>query len=550
MFRRVLDRSLRVSLFLLSAFIGIASIASTAPHAAAQESDQDFLPGFAYPGDGVSALTTIGSLDPALSEPATLTIERLRIAPGDSVPATDGAQIIQVEHGSLSYTDDLGLDAELGADAAGFFAAGSTTEIANEGGVPAIVLRTVITGQPATATSGNEQPDEDNGDTSGETGERPSSTPASGGNAVPPPSDSNQEDSEANPQPPAVTNTIGNTRAAETTTPVTADPSASPVASPVATEEPPAPIAPVAGLGKLGVLLTADLTNLPGSPQQFFAGTVVLQPGAGIELTGSTGQLGLLASGGDLTVERDGRASAKLRDGRSVILPAGVSASFINDGETPLSVQIAGISGSSAVGNTPDNETADAETTSTPDASLDGEPVDMTGPARFIPTNREMEQLGLFPVPGEPVISSDAEQNRLWFSSGNEAESTLAKYNWQNFLISGYDSQSNSTDYGVVEYLAINVDTFASKDDCTAFYTFLQDDSLGGNASHSPDLGSLPGVDAEMRIGRFIQDSGLEFGLMVIRSGEYVVTIFVNGPDVNAIGLMEALAKLIFGPRG
>jgi len=37
---------------------------------------------------------------------------------------------------------------------------------------------------------------------------------------------------------------------------------------------------------------------------------------------------------------------------------------------------------------------------------------------------------------------------------------------------------------------------------------------------------------------------------MVIRSGQYVISLYVRGSDLNTIGLLEAVAKLIFGPRG
>lgn len=536
-----------------SAGIANAEPAATRPTTrAAIQSGSGLLPGFGEPSSDVTIVSSaIGDLDPAVGEPATLVVERLRIAPGDEVPAVDGAQILEVEHGSLSYTDDLGLDAELQADASAFFAAGSATPITNEGGVPAIVLRTTISGATAEPTDTTETPaatetpaetPEDNNDSedndsndSTETGERPTPT---------------ADDASTNPQALMLNRDLSSSAKNITV----ATPSASPAASPVdATPEPatptptPEPTTPPVSTAKLGVLLEADLTNLPASAQQFFTAELELQPGAQLELTESSGPIGIIANGGDLTVDRDGRTPAKLRDGRSVLLPTGTSATFVNESDAPLTLQIAGISGETATEPTPE-ETVIPD--GTPSGSEDDGPIDVSGPHRFIPSDSEMEHLGLYVMSDLAEESSDTADNILWFTDQDQANSTLTDYDWQNFVLEIYTGGDQATEYGEVTSMALNVDTFADNDGATQFYNYIRDEIFQGGASHSRDINQLSGVDAEMRDNFYNSDDKLDYGFMVIRSGEYVVSLYLRGTDLNTIGLMEAVAKLIFGPRG
>ncbi|MGH2551036.1 MAG: hypothetical protein ACRDHN_16720, partial [Thermomicrobiales bacterium] len=310
-----------------------------------------FLPGFDAPSSDVTVVNTaVGDLN--VSEPATLIVERLRIAPGDPVPATAGSQILQVEHGTLSYTDDLGLDAELGADTAGYFAAGSDTPIVNEQGVPAIVVRTTITSSTGNSendfNADDEKPTED--DTSGAgddtsnpnaTGDRPTPTEESGSTRNGPLARSSSSTMKAFAQ------------ATPEASPVTASPTATETATPII--EPTATATPVPSTAKLGVLLQGELSEIPEANQQLFAADVELQPGAELVITEITGPLGLIVRGGDLTVERDAHAPSKLRNFGSVILPTGISATLTNNGDAPITLQIGGISGDqNAVGSSSD----------------------------------------------------------------------------------------------------------------------------------------------------------------------------------------------------
>jgi hypothetical protein len=507
--------------------------------------EPSFLPGFGEPSSDVTVVSTaIGEL--AVSEPATLVVERLRIAPGDALPETDGAQILQVEHGSLSYTDDLGLDAELGADTAGYFAAGSETAIVNEQGVPAIVVRTTITGSSSifednVDTNDDEVPTErdDTGDESDDsnpnaTGERPTPTEESGFTRN-------------------GTVSLARTSPSEMKAFAQATPEASPVAAtPTATEtatatpiiEPTATLVP--STAKLGVLLEGEITDLPATDQQLFAADVELQPGAQLVITEITGPIGLIVRGGDLTVERDGHAPSKLRNFNSVILPTGISASLINNGDAPITLQIAGISGTQdAVGSVTDEPAATDDS-----PTLDGEPVDVSGAGRFIPTASEMEQLGLVANPDGPLESTNTEDDVLWFMDGEPITEILAANNWQSVTLADYSGDSTPTDFGEVTFLIINIDAFASEADATGFYNYVRDEVLLGQASHSRSIGQLDGVDAEMRDSRFNSQTDLETGIMVIRSGAYTVTIYTTGPDLDPIRMMEAVATLIFGARG
>ena len=497
--------------------------ARTASSAAIQ-AEPGFLPGFAEPsGDVEVVATSTGDLDPAIGEPASLTIERLRIAPGDEVPTTEGAQIIEVEHGTLSYTDDLGLDAELQSDTSAYFAAGSATPITNDGSVPAIVLRTTLNGAAAEPVGTSEGTDDS------ETGERPTPT---------------ADDPVGNSNVLGMARDISSSQKAITSA---ATPSASPVAATPAAGATPEPTTAPVSTAKLGVLLQADLTDLPASAQQFFAAELVLQPGAELTLTESTGPIGLIANGGDLTVERDGRTPAKLRDGRSVVLPTGTSATLVNDGDTPLTLHVAGISGETA--STPPVPEETAVPDNEPSGNDEG-PIDVSGPHRFIPSDSEMEHLGLFVMPGQAQESTDASANTLWFTSGSEANDKLTEYDWQDFVLDVYSSNDEATDYGAVNSLALNVDTFADSDGATGFYNYIRDEIFQGGASHSRDLSQLNGVDAEMRDSLYNSTDKLDYGFMVIRSGQYVISLYVRGSDLNTIGLLEAVAKLIFGPRG
>jgi hypothetical protein len=538
-----------------------AGIANAAPQparpasTAALQSDPGVLPGFDDFGSDIRVIASaIGDLDPAIGAPATLTVERLRVLPGDELPAVDGAQIVEVEHGALAYTDDLGLDAELQADTAAYFAAGSATPITNEGSVPAIVLRTTLSGAPAESGDTDESPADP-----GATGERPTAT------ATPVGQERNDALTVTRDLPSSAKKIA--TATPKAATPEAATPEASPVAAtPVAspaTETPetaatpaaatptPEPTTPPQATARLGVLLEVDLADLPTAAQQFFAAELELQPGATLELTGSSGPIGMVAFGGDLTVQREGHAPAKLRDGRSVLLPTGTSASFVNDGDAPLTLQIAGISGERA--SAPDTTVPDIEETPIPDttpAADDNGPIDTSGPHHFIPSDSEMEHFGLYVMPDLAEESTNAAENVLWFSDDDEATDKLNEYDWQNFVLAIYTGNGEATEYGDVTSLALNVDTFADSDGATQFYNYIRDDIFQGGASHSRDISQLNGVDAEMRDTFYNSDDQLDYGFMVIRSGEYVISLYLRGEDLNAIGLMEAVANLIFGPRG
>src|SRR6478672_8811766 len=111
---------LSVLLLVIAPLLGMAT--RTAPLAQAAPAAQETngatlaLPGFGEPSSEVTVVTSAsGPIDPPLADGAKLSVERLSIDPGASMPEIDDAQILQVEQGTLSFEDDLGLEAEIDA---------------------------------------------------------------------------------------------------------------------------------------------------------------------------------------------------------------------------------------------------------------------------------------------------------------------------------------------------------------------------------------------------------------------------------------------------
>jgi quercetin dioxygenase-like cupin family protein len=616
---------LSVLFLVLTPLLGVATsaapLAQAAPAAQAAESATLALPGFGEPSSEVTIVTSAsGPIDPPLADGATLSVERLSVDPGGSLPEIDDAQILQVEQGTLSFEDDLGLEAEIDAGTSQFFAAGAATGITNSGDGPAIVVRTSLSGstrevgstqggdatgtRPANdsgagelaavallATQSDEAPTEvvvEYGDNGFDPDEL---SLAQGGSLV----IENTTDgscafaiddlsitatidpdeitpvvvdgpagahdftcSATEGGDPIATGTLHMVRVSTAPTP-TPEPSETPAASPQATPEAPTSATPATG-GESGALIEQELTDLPPADQLLFSAQVVMNPGAILPLTGANGPVALIAAGGDITVAREGHPPSKLRDGRSVVLPTGTIADIRNDGDTPVTLQIAGIgttfggapsgeaTGTATTGSS-DSETDTRPGSATPSANTD-QPVDMTGANQFFPTDSEMENLGLFASGGAPQENSEPAQNAFWFTTPDEASTLLPEWDWQGALLQQYASKADGTDYGDVDALILNVDTFSDADGAANFMDYINTDVFADSAEQSEIVTALPGVDLVYNGTFYDSDNKADIGFMVIQSGENVITLYATGADLDATALLEDVATLILGARG
>jgi quercetin dioxygenase-like cupin family protein len=616
---------LSVLFLVLTSLPGVATrtapLAQAAPAAQETTSPTLGLPGFGEPSSEVTVVTSAsGPIDPPLADGATLSVERLSVDPGASLPEIDGAQILQVEQGTLSFEDDLGLEAEIDAGTSQFFAAGAATALANSGDSPAIVVRTSITGstREVGSTQGGDatgtRPANDSGagelaavaQLSAQSDEAPTEvvveyaddgfTPnelslAQGGSLVienttsrpcafaiddlsitatidpdeitpvvvdGPAGAHDFTCSAAEGGDPIATGTLHMVRVSSAPTP-TPEPTDTPASTPQATPVTPASATPAVD-GKSGTLVEKELADLPPGNQLLFSAQVVMNPGAILPLTGAAGPVALTATGGDITVAREGHPPSKLRDGRSVVVPTGTVADVRNDGDTPVTLQIAGV-GTSSLGsenggdatgtatNGSDSETDTRPGDSTPDSSAD-QPVDMTGANQFFPTDSEMENLGLFASGGSPQENSEPAQNAFWFTSSDEASTLLPEWDWQGSLLQQYASKADGTAYGAVDALLLNVDTFTNADGAANFMDFINTDVFADNAEHSDIVTALPGVDLVYNGTFYDSDKKVDIGFMVIQSGEYTITLYATGADLDATALLEDVATLILGARG
>jgi len=307
-------------------------------------------------------------------------------------------------------------------------------------------------------------------------------------------------------------------------------------------------------------LIDAELADLPPADQLLFSAQVVMNPGAILPLTGAAGPIALIATGGDITVAREGHPPSKLRDGLSVVLPTGTAADIRNDGDAPVTLQIAGI-GTSSLESTPGSDAtgtpangSDSETDTRPGESTPGstadEPIDMTGANQFFPTDSEMENLGLFASGGAPQENTEAAQNAFWFSTPDEASTLLPEWNWLGAILQQYASKADGTDYGDVDALILNVDTFADADGAANFMDYINTDVFSDNAEQSDIVTALPGVDLVYNGTFYDSANKADIGFMVIQSGEYAITLYATGADLDATALLEDVATLILGARG
>jgi hypothetical protein len=593
------------------------------------------LPGFgALPDEATLLSSASGTLDEPIEAPATLIVERLSIEPGATLDPVDGPQIVQVEQGLLTFEDDLGLEAEIVAGGAQFFAAGAGDAITNTGDEAAIIVRTSVSSGAAAGEdeTPDDASDQEQSDGEGETRDRDDrdnaengsesagvnarllqSTPApdevvltlsedgfdpdafeivQGGelvieNATEEPCtfevpelsieveigagdiESVTVDGSAGTHEFTCTNEDGDVvgegsfflaRPETTPEPVeTEEPAASPAideTTPVASPEPddtetvtPTETAETGAEATMGVLLEATLDTVPEDEQSLFAAEIVLDPEGSLSLAGAGGSIGIAVSGGDLTVTRPGSSPARLRDGRSVLLPEGIIATLTNNGDSPITLHLAGLTGTGAG----DNTTAAATEEPTDEAGSGGDengPIDQTGANQFIPSDAEMEQIGLLPQRNGRDEVTDPADNSLWFEDQDQAAELLPTFGWQSATLSTYDSDSEETAYGEVAFFVINVDVFDDDGGAADLYTFVQDEVFGGQGRSSDVVVDLDGVDQEMYVSFYNSDTEFDVGFMVIQSGEYVITLYAQGSDLDATALMEDVASLIFGPRG
>ena len=294
--------------------------------------------------------------------------------------------------------------------------------------------------------------------------------------------------------------------------------------------------------GPTGELLQASVSFDDSS--ELFAGSIVLQPGGVLTLEGADGSLGVIVSGGDLTVARPGRAPATLRDGRSVTLPSGTSAELTNDGDTPLLLIMAGVTGSSAADNIapPVTPEPDEDEPRTDDESNGQEAAGLYG---FFPDDSELAALGLFPTWAAFTEFTDPGSNTFWFSSPDLAADLLEEADWIQSSELRYSSDGEETSFGVVSVLGIMVDSFEDEDGAALFFGYIEDDPSGADS----DL--LTGLDEVLGAVEFdFGNGGTETMIVAIHTGAYVITLFASGPDLDAQALIREVAGLIFGVVG
>lgn len=323
----------------------------------------------------------------------------------------------------------------------------------------------------------------------------------------------------------------------------TATPDDEPTETPVADDTGDQPLA------MIGILVQATISL--DAAGDLFGATLTLKPGGTLRLAGADGALGLAVAGGDLTVVRDGRSPASLRDGRSVVLPGGTSAELINNGETTLSLIVAGVTGSSIVSDLPPAETPEPDD---PDAD-DPDEDDANGSASgggpnealyaFFPSDSDMADLGLIPLWNAFTEVSDAASNNFWLSERDAAEEAFTGWNWLKSSELRYSSVGEETDFGEVTTFGILVDSFEDEDGADGFFSYLNGDPSG----EATDL--LDGVESVDDAIEFNVGSGANAAMfVVIQSGSYVITLFTTGPDLDSRALMEAVTGLMFGIVG
>ncbi len=626
-----------------------APLPQPAGFAASQQNDEDAgtgVPGFGeLPSDATLVSFTSGVLEEPVEAPVTLTVERLSVEPGASLDPVDGPQIIQVEQGLLTFEDDLGLEAEITAGGAQFFAPGEGDVITNTGDEPVTLVRTSV-GDGASADANDEDQDQqaegegetrdrDDDDAEDEnSGQDEEGTSAStrgfiaqetptpdevvitltedgfepdefeivqGGDLV---IENATEDaclfeipdlrieteidagdiesvtldgsagtheftcSDDNDEiiadgtfflarPESTPQAEETPEATETeepaATPEAGDESATPIAAPDV-EEPaeatPTSTAPATGEAPMGVLLEATLETVPEDGQELFAAQIVLDPEGSLSLSGAGGALGVAVSGGDLTVTRPGHSPARLRDGRSVLLPGGTVAILANNGDDPITLQLAGLIGAEADVEPSDDSTDVNDDETADDEPADDGPADVTGGNQFFPADEEMGQLGLEARGSGPDEITAPEDNAFWFEDGDQAADLLPTFGWQMALSSDYDSGGDEIEYGEVQILILNVDIFDDESGATDYFDYVAEEALLGQGRTSDVVEELEGVTAHVYASGYLAEEELDLGYMIIQSGEYVISILTAGIDLDATTLLEDVAVLIFGPRG
>jgi plastocyanin/quercetin dioxygenase-like cupin family protein len=295
----------------------------------------------------------------------------------------------------------------------------------------------------------------------------------------------------------------------------------------------------------IGMLLQTAVT-LEGD-SDLFSAIVSLQPGGVMTLNEADGSLGVMVTGGDLTVTRPGRAPATLRDGRSVILPSGTSAEMANNGDTPITILLAGVTGST---DAPDADTG-ADTGEPEQTGTDTGNSETSGNAGpdglyvFFPDDSELEELGLFPTWVAFTEISDPASNTFWFSGRDAAEASLTEWDWIRSSELRYDSAGEETAYGPVSVFGILIDSFEDDAGAASFFEYIADDPTGEAVAFLDGIAEVQGAVA-------FNFSGIETitTLVAIHSGTYVITLFASGPGLDTEALLADVANLIFGVVG
>jgi plastocyanin/quercetin dioxygenase-like cupin family protein len=325
----------------------------------------------------------------------------------------------------------------------------------------------------------------------------------------------------------------------------TPEPAAEATPTPDVTEDPVAD--DVAAAGPMGLLMQTSVTL--GGASELFAATLTLQPGGVLPLISADGMLGMMVTGGDLTVVRPGRAAAVLRDGRTAILPSGTIAEMTNNGDAPLTVLIAGVTGSSAAPDSEATNTPVSDDSGDDDASSDDTGSTDTGSASldhyaFFPDDSELAELGLYPTWVAYTEISDPASNTFWLS-GENSEASLTDWGWIRSSELRYSSEGEVTEYGEVSVMGILVDSFEDEDGAASFYAYIAEDTTG------EPVDFLDGIDeVEDAIAFTFSGAASDTMIVAIQTGTYVITLFAAGPGIDAEALLDDVASLVFGVVG
>jgi len=295
--------------------------------------------------------------------------------------------------------------------------------------------------------------------------------------------------------------------------------------------------------GPTGELLQSQLVL--DDARELYAAAVILHPGATISLTEADGAIGVIVIGGDLGVHRAGRAPATLRDGRAVTLPPGTTAELTNNGEAPVTIILAGVTGSRIGDTVVVTPTPETEATEEPQDDVTPDTGDTTGLYELFPTDESLAALGLYPTWAAFTEITDPASNTFWFADADAAADLLGGASWIQSTELRYSSNGEETNFGTVNVFGILIDSFEDEDGAGDLFAHIQRDPSG---EESDVLSGVPEVNSVVELDLSGNDADLM--IVAIHTGSYVITLFASGQDLDVQALIYEVAGLIFGTVG